>query len=229
MSQTLNELMLQWKESCRSLMDTIGANDVLDPKLVVLIRLIMDVTATHLYAPGVQKHIQDALKAGLSRDEIMQVFKLASVVGIHSCALGVPILQVELDSLGYVVNDEASSVLTPTCDELRAQGNFNPLWETLYRWDPEYLEDFLKMAMHTWRSQILPPLWIELLCIAGDATITHMWAPGTQRHMQAALALGASKEQILEVLKILSLQGMDAFDASLPLLTQALEKLPDHT
>lgn len=96
------------------------------PKLVVLIRLIMDVTATHLYASGVQKHIQDALKTGLSRDEIMQVFKLASVVGIHSCALGVPILQAELDSLGYVVNDEASSVLTPTCDELRAQGNFNP-------------------------------------------------------------------------------------------------------
>ena len=224
MSQTLNELMLQWKESCRSLTDTIGANDVLDPKLVVLIRLIMDVTATHLYAPGVQKHIQDALKTGLSRDEIMQVFKLASVVGIHSCALGVPILQAELDSLGYVADDEASSVLTPTCDELRAQGNFNPLWETLYEWDPVYLEDFLKMATHAWTNGILPPLWIELLCIAGDATITHMWAPGTQRHMQAALALGASSEQILAVLKIVSLQGIEACELGSAVLKNLLKE-----
>ncbi|WP_374666027.1 carboxymuconolactone decarboxylase family protein [Acinetobacter sp.] len=230
MSQSLNELAQEWLEHYQKFADTVGKTNLLDPKLVVLIRLIIDVTATHLYAPGVQQHLQEALKLGLSRAEIMEVFKLASVVGIHSCALGVPLLEAELRQLNRAdqENDPAQAVETPICNELRAQGNFNPLWDTLYRWDPAYLEDFLKMAMHSWRNKILPPLWVELLCIAGDATITHIWSPGMQRHMRAALALGASQEQIMEVLKILSLQGMEAFETGFPILAQVLETSVNH-
>lgn len=245
MSQDLNELAQAWLEHYQQLETTVNQNSQLDPKLVVLIRLIIDVTATHLYAPGVQQHLEQALKLGLSRAEIMEVFKLASVVGIHSCALGVPLLEAELNKHAHADQKpdqtpnqhlsqkkdhaQVSAVATPICDQLREQGNFNPLWETLYQWDPAYLEDFLKMAMHSWHNQILPPVWIELLCIAGDATITHMWSPGTQRHMQAALALGASKEQIMGVLKILSLQGMEAFETGLPILAQVLETSINQT
>ncbi|MFW2079295.1 hypothetical protein ACG94X_16630 [Acinetobacter sp. ULE_I010] len=229
MSQVLNDLAQEWREHYIKLTDTVGTSNLLDPKLVTLIHLIIDVTATHLYAPGVQKNIQEALKIGLSRSEIMEVFKLASIVGIHACALGVPLLEAELDKLNLKNQDDSEPVDTPVCDELRAEGSFNPLWATLYRWEPAYLEDFLKMAMQVWRNNILPPLWVEFLCIAGDATITHMWAAGTQRHMQAALALGATKAQIMEVLKILSLQGMEAFEVGIPILAQALETSIDHS
>ncbi|OTG65956.1 carboxymuconolactone decarboxylase family protein [Acinetobacter silvestris] len=217
----------EWTETFMTLVQETQLNNVLDPKLVALIRLVIDVTATHLYASGVKRHIRDALKMGASRVEILEVFKLASIVGIHACAFGVPILEQELEAAGCVDEPQALAVETPICDEMRAQGNFNPLWETLYCWDPTYLEDFLKIATSFWKSNVLPPLWIELLCIAGDITITHMWAHGTQRHIQAALTLGATREQILEVFKIVSLQGIEACEIGIPLLEQALQQYVD--
>ncbi|MGH7933759.1 MAG: hypothetical protein ACREQN_11425 [Candidatus Binataceae bacterium] len=42
----------------------------------------------------------------------------------------------------------------------------------------------------------------QLLSIAFDASYTHMYAPGTQRHIKAALKVGASMEEIMEVLKL---------------------------
>ena len=222
------DLMLEnepeWTEKLVTLVHQTQVNTILDPKLVILIRLCIDVTATHLYESGIQRHIQQALKLGIHQSEILEVFKLASVVGIHSCALGVPILKNELIVAGISEAIVTTKAFTPICDEMKLQGNFNPLWETLYEWDPVYLEDFLKMATHAWTNGILPPLWIELLCIAGDATITHMWAPGTQRHMQAALALGASSEQILAVLKIVSLQGIEACELGSTVLKNLLKE-----
>ena len=58
---------------------------------------------------------------------------------------------------------------------------------TLSQWDPVWLERFLAMGLPLWTDGVLPPLWIELLCISGDAAITHMFAHGTQRHIEAAL------------------------------------------
>lgn len=212
----------EWTECFMTLVQDCQMNNILEPKLLSLIRLMIDVTATHLYRPGVQRHVRDALRIGVSRSEILEVFKLASVVGIHACALGVPILEKELVTAG-LIEEDVVAVETPVCDEIRAQGMFNPLWETLYRWDPDYLENFLKMATSAWKSGVLPTLWVEFLCIAGDAAITHMWSHGTQRHIQAALQLGANKDQILEILKIVSLQGIEACEVGIPILVKALK------
>ncbi|TCM66807.1 alkylhydroperoxidase/carboxymuconolactone decarboxylase family protein YurZ [Acinetobacter calcoaceticus] len=217
----------EWTETWMGLVQESQLSQVLEPKLVALIRLTIDVTATHLYAVGVRRHIRSALKLGLSRAEILEVFKLASVIGIHACALGVPILQQELADAGHVADDKPLAerpIATPVCDLMRAQGQFNPLWETLYDWDPDYLEKFLDMATEVWKNGILPALWIELLCIAGDATITHMWAHGTRRHMQAALRLGATHAQILEVLKIVSLQGIESCEFGVALLDESIKQ-----
>lgn len=220
------EWSADWTEKFMTLVQDTQLNNILDPKLVALIRLNIDVTATHLYAPGVQRHIRAALRLGATRAEILEVFKLASVVGIHACALGVPLLERELAEAG-LLDEAVAAVETPVCDAVRAQGMFNPLWETLYRWDPTYLENFLKMGFGLWKDGILPPLWIEFLCIAGDATVTHMWAHGTQRHIEAALALGASREQILEVLKIVSLQGIEAVEMGAPMLDKILQEMDE--
>ncbi|CAD6558798.1 hypothetical protein LMG28727_06720 [Paraburkholderia kirstenboschensis] len=206
-----------WIETFMKLSQSAQTSDVLDPRLVALIRLNIDVTATHMYGPGVRRHVRDALRLGVTREQILEVFKLASVVGIHACALGVPILAEELASAG-LPDEPAPATSTPVCDHVRASGMFNPLWETIYRWDPQYLEKFLAMGLGLWRDNVLPRLWIEFLCIAGDAAVTHMYAHGTRRHIKAALELGATREQILEVLKIVSLQGIEACELAVPLL-----------
>ena len=69
---------------------------VLEPKVKEFIYTAFDVAATHLYEPGLRQHIRNALDYGATREEIMEVIELVSVIGIHSCAVGVPILLEEL-------------------------------------------------------------------------------------------------------------------------------------
>jgi alkylhydroperoxidase/carboxymuconolactone decarboxylase family protein YurZ len=73
---------------------------VLEPKVKELIYCAFDVSATHLYVPGLELHMRNALGYGATREEIMEVIELASVIGIHTCFLGVPILLEELERAG---------------------------------------------------------------------------------------------------------------------------------
>jgi len=73
---------------------------VLPPKIKELIYTAIDAATTHLYEPGLRQHISNALKYGATKEEIMEVFELVSVLGIHSCTMGVPILMEELKKVG---------------------------------------------------------------------------------------------------------------------------------
>jgi alkylhydroperoxidase/carboxymuconolactone decarboxylase family protein YurZ len=111
---------------------------------------------------------------------------------------------------------------TPTIDELRARGRWNPLWDRLAEWEPEWTELFLLAATSPWKSGVLPAKTIELICIAGDAACTHLYAPGTRRHIRAALELGATRDEILAVLKLTSLLGFQALHLAVPILADEL-------
>ncbi len=75
------------------------ASGVLEPKVLEFLAIAVDASCTHLYAPGVRRHIRKALELGATRQEILAVLQCVSVLGIHSCALGVPILAEELEAL----------------------------------------------------------------------------------------------------------------------------------
>jgi alkylhydroperoxidase/carboxymuconolactone decarboxylase family protein YurZ len=51
-----------------------------------------------------------------------------------------------------------------------------------------------------------------------------MYAPGTRRHIQTALKLGATIDEIMEVLKICVAQGMQASNLAIPILSDELDK-----
>jgi alkylhydroperoxidase/carboxymuconolactone decarboxylase family protein YurZ len=68
----------------------------LPQKTKELIFIAINAATTHLWAPGVRRHIQNALREGATKDEILEVIQLTSIMGIHSIALAVPILAEEL-------------------------------------------------------------------------------------------------------------------------------------
>ena len=70
--------------------------------------------------------------------------------------------------------------------------------------------------------RVLSPKLAELLSIAFDASITHMYAPGTRRHVEAALRHGATVEEIMEVLKICVAEGVEASNLGVPILAEEL-------
>jgi len=75
-------------------------NGILPPKIKEFIYIAIDVATTHLYEPGLRQHIANALKYGATKEEIMEIFELVSVLGIHTCTMGVPVLVDEMKKAG---------------------------------------------------------------------------------------------------------------------------------
>ena len=71
----------------------------LPQKYKELIMIAINAATTHLYGPGVKRHMQNALKAGATKEEILETIQLTTVLGIHSCNLAVPILMEEVAKL----------------------------------------------------------------------------------------------------------------------------------
>jgi alkylhydroperoxidase/carboxymuconolactone decarboxylase family protein YurZ len=73
---------------------------VLPPKIKELIYIALDASCTHMHAVGTRVQIKNALKYGATKEEIMEVFELVSVLGIHTLTMAVPILVEELKAAG---------------------------------------------------------------------------------------------------------------------------------
>jgi alkylhydroperoxidase/carboxymuconolactone decarboxylase family protein YurZ len=69
----------------------------LPQKIKELIFIAVNAATTHLWAPGVRRHIRNALNEGATPEEILEAIQLTSIMGIHSLTLGVPILQEEVE------------------------------------------------------------------------------------------------------------------------------------
>jgi len=111
---------------------------------------------------------------------------------------------------------------TPLCDRLRASGEWNPLWDPFYELDPEWTERFMAMGTLPMVRQVLDPKTVELIAIAVDASCTHLYAPGVQRHIRKALDLGVTKEEIAAVLQLTSVLGIHTMSVGAPLLLDEL-------
>jgi alkylhydroperoxidase/carboxymuconolactone decarboxylase family protein YurZ len=85
-----------WTEKFMEMGMTPLARGVLDPKTWEFIAIAVDASCTHMYGPGVRRHIRKALELGATKEEIMAVLQSVSVLGIHSMSLGAPILVEEL-------------------------------------------------------------------------------------------------------------------------------------
>jgi alkylhydroperoxidase/carboxymuconolactone decarboxylase family protein YurZ len=72
----------------------------LDAKTIEFIAIAVDASCTHMYGPGVRRHIRKALELGATKEEITAVLQLVSVLGIHTMSLGAPMLLEELEAAG---------------------------------------------------------------------------------------------------------------------------------
>lgn len=93
---TLNEWDADFLEAYLRLRSVPFKKGPLPKKIKELILIAINAATTHLYAPGVRRHIRNALQHGATRDEILETIELTTVLGIHSSNVAVPILVEEL-------------------------------------------------------------------------------------------------------------------------------------
>jgi len=196
---------------------------VLPRKTVELISVALNAACTNLNPDGTRRHIRAALEAGATREEILMMLKMASALAIHSCSLGAPILLEEAKAAG-VQPQKKPTEPTPACDKMKEIGQWNQAWDPFFELDPVWTDEFFAVGTGIYTGGVLSPKDVELLSIAFDASITHMYAPGTRRHIKSALKLGATMEEIMEVLKLCDSQGIQACNLGVPILAEELAR-----
>ena len=87
----------QFMEAYLRFRDVPHRNGPLPAKFKELILVAINAATTHLYAPGVRRHMANAFKAGATREEILETIQLTTIMGIHSANLAVPILAEEYE------------------------------------------------------------------------------------------------------------------------------------
>jgi alkylhydroperoxidase/carboxymuconolactone decarboxylase family protein YurZ len=219
----LQEFDPAWANKCLPMTTNPWTNGILPRKTIELICIALNAACTNLNYEGTRRHIRAALEAGASREEILMVLKMASLLGIHSCSLGAPILLEEAKAAGAAA-PARKEVATPVVDKTREIGQWNTAWDPFFNLDPLWTQEFIAAGIPIYTSGLLSPKLAELLSIALDASFTHMYAPGTRRHIKAALHLGASVAEIMEVLKLCVINGVEAFNLALPILAEELER-----
>lgn len=212
-----------WSAICATMTDNPWVTGVLPRKFVELVGVALNAACTNLNPEGTRRHIRAALAAGATRDEIVMVLKMASVMSIHSCSLGAPILLEEAKAAGVKPAEKAKGP-TPACDRMRAAGQWNIAWDPFFELDPHWTDAFMATGVAIYGSKTFTPKEVELLSIAFDASYTHMYAPGTRRHIKGALSAGASVEEIMEVLKLCVVQGVQACNLGVPILADELAR-----
>jgi alkylhydroperoxidase/carboxymuconolactone decarboxylase family protein YurZ len=106
----------------------------------------------------------------------------------------------------------------------RERSSWNPLWDQLLAWDPEFFEAYFNFSAVPWRREVLPPKVKELIYIAIDASATHLYARACAATSATRSELGASREEILEVLELISVLGIHACNLGVPILAEELKQ-----
>lgn len=94
----LRELDPEFMEAYLAFRSVPHRNGPLPQKFKELVMVAINAATTHLYAPGVRRHMRNAIKEGATTEEILEVIQLTTVMGIHSCNLAIPILIEEMQA-----------------------------------------------------------------------------------------------------------------------------------
>ncbi|WP_421990592.1 carboxymuconolactone decarboxylase family protein [Roseococcus sp.] len=207
-----------------------AGRSLLSPKMRELVGLAANAAVTHLHAPAIRLHMRAALQCGATSAEIMEVLQLISVLGIHSCSLGITSLTDELQRADLPLGLLGGGALSGRQEAIKAaflrdRGYWSERWETLLRLDPDYFEAYGAYSSYPWQKGTLAPKDREFLYIAIDASTTHLYDPGLRVHYRNALRLGASVDEIFEVLKLTSLIGIQSCTLGASILAEELARL----
>jgi alkylhydroperoxidase/carboxymuconolactone decarboxylase family protein YurZ len=196
----------------------------LEPKVKELVYTAIDISTTHLFEPGIRIHIANALEHGATVEEIMEVFEIASVIGMDTLTVGVPVLLEELAAAGR--EDELPGPLdsrrTALRDAYTAQrGYWTAGLEAVLALDPDFFEAFTRLAAVPWESGVLEPKVRELIGLSIACACTHLHEPQLRIGVRNALALGATAAEIMEVFQLASVLGVHSCTVGVPLLLEA--------
>ena len=219
-----------WAELAVKITTNPWSDGILHTKFIELVCVGLNASRTNLNPEGTRRHIRAAIAAGATRHEILFVLKCASVISIHACTFNVSLLIkgasiCSLDDFGALREKrlQKAGEATPGVEKMKALGHWNEEWDLLLFLDPVWTDQYMAMCSALYAESVLSPKELELLLIAFDAAYVHIYGPGTRSHINNAFKAGATIAEIVEVLKLGVVQGVQACNLSIGILADELE------
>jgi alkylhydroperoxidase/carboxymuconolactone decarboxylase family protein YurZ len=199
----------------------------LAPKVREFVYITLNASTTHLNESALRLHIANALRHGATEAEILEVIQLISILGIHTMSPSLPIVIEEARAIGQDIDIRQLSSEQIALKErfVAATGYWPDNWDALLKLSPELLAGLGKIGAAAVEKGALDRKVREFILIAVDATVTHLFSPGIRTHVRAALRHGASVEEILEVLEVTSVLGLQSVSFGLPILMEEVARL----
>jgi alkylhydroperoxidase/carboxymuconolactone decarboxylase family protein YurZ len=197
----------------------------LPAKVREFIYIAADLSCAHLYERGASRHMEFALEAGATPAEILQVVELTSALGTWTARSGLAMLGEEVARAGR------QPPLPVAADHLAAlRQRFEPLlgeWpaeiETLLSVAPAYVEAYLLFLTSPRRTGPLEAKVVEFIGLAVAASPATLYEPGMRFHIRRALAEGATREELAEVLQLAGAISIHSCSIGIPALMALLE------
>lgn len=202
----------------------VWAQAALTQREKALLSVALTSTVTHLDRPGIRASIVHALEAGATLAEVREVLELTSGVGIHSLIEGLPMIREATEPVPDTDPADRESVRR----EFEARrGYWSDFWESVLEMDHVFLEKYTDLSASPWERGSLDSKLREFVYIAIDVSTTHLYLPGLQTHIENAIDRGATRDELLCVLELASLQGYDSMLAGMLALRE--ETTDDET
>lgn len=117
--------------------------------------------------------------------------------------------------------------LTPDEQKLKqafidARGYWRPWTEGLLRLDPAFLATYASYGGYPAETGPLSRKMCELIYVALDGSATHLFRSGLALHTRLALEQGASPQEIVDVLRLATAQGLEGCNAGVAILVEEL-------
>jgi len=104
------------------------------------------------------------------------------------------------------------------------EGPWDETWESIAQLSPELFDASVKLIAVPRKKRHLSPKIQQLMSIAVDAASTHLYVPGIQEHIKAALKEGATPAEVIEVIELTGTLGIHACNIGVPLLVEVMKE-----
>jgi alkylhydroperoxidase/carboxymuconolactone decarboxylase family protein YurZ len=196
----------------------------LDAKTREFMYIATTAAVTHIHPIGIRTHGRNAMRAGATPRELVTVLALLGGLGIAGYLLAVDVLE----------EVQPGSTAIRPCGEDRF-GQLRSEYETVFgvwderaaaavRSDPDFFTVFLRWAGAARVSGVLSPRVVALIAIAANASVTHMDRATLTREVRAALALGVTPAEILEVCNMTSGVSVHSLTVGVPIIAELMRE-----
>ncbi|QDK35385.1 carboxymuconolactone decarboxylase family protein [Sphingomonas sp. IC081] len=107
---------------------------------------------------------------------------------------------------------------------IEARGYWAEFNDGLLDYAPEWLDAYLAYSSTPARTGPLSARMRELIYVAVDGSTTHLFQAGLEIHIRIALEAGCTPAELIEVLCIATLQGLDSVAMGMDLLGEELAR-----